>query len=151
MQFAESTEIRTSDAGRSCAAVRRARAASVRNRRKPLRAALLALVWMLPAVWCAAHALGHQIESSPQSDIALSASAGVPVTSCDHDHAHSHPEAPLVLSAEGAKKLGEPVLFAAAVEFEGPDATLYSHEDSALGHASRQVAEVSEPRAPPIS
>ena len=103
---------------------------------------------MLPAIWCAAHALGHPIESSPQSDIALSASAGVPLTSCDHDHAHSHPEAPPVLSAEGAKKLGEPVLFAAAVEFEGSDATQYSHEDSALGHAARQVA---EPRAPPIS
>jgi hypothetical protein len=124
---------------------------TVRNRHKPLRAGLLAFVWMLPAVWCAAHALGHEIEPSPQSDLALSASAGVPVTSCNHDHAHSHPEAPPVLSAEGAKKLGEPVLFAAAVEFEGPDATLCSPEDSALGYAAHQVVAGSGPRAPPIS
>ena len=106
---------------------------------------------MLPVVWCAAHALGHQIESSHQSDIALSASAGVPGTSCDHDHGHSHPEAPPVLFSEGAKKLGEPALFAVAAEFEGPEVTLLSHEDSAIGHAARQVAAVSGPRAPPVS
>jgi hypothetical protein len=116
------------------------------------RAALLAVAWMLPGVWWVAHVLAHEIESSHHElDLALSASFRIPVMSCDHDHAHSHPEAPPVLSREAVKKLDAPAPIIAAVEIEGSRATLHSHEDTALGHASRGAAAVLGPRAPPIS
>jgi hypothetical protein len=107
---------------------------------------------MLPGVWCVAHVLAHEIESSHHElDLALSASFGIPAMSCDHDHAHSHPEVSPVLSREGVKKLDAPALLTAAVEIEGSKATLHSHEDTALGHASRGTATFFGPRAPPIS
>jgi hypothetical protein len=105
---------------------------------------------MLPGVWWVAHVLAHEIESSHhEADLALSASFGTPAISCDH--AHSHPEAPPVLSGEGVKKLDAPALLAGAFEIEGSRATLHSHEDTALGHASRGAAAILGPRAPPIS
>ena len=150
MAFTGSTTMRTSDARRSFVAPRRAYAASARNRRIRHRAMLLAMVWMLPGVWWVAHVLAHEIESSHHElDLALSASFGIPAISCDH--AHSHPEAPPVLSGEGVKKLDAPALLTAVVETEGSRATLHSHEDTALGHASRGAAAVLGPRAPPIS
>ena len=152
MAFTGSTTMRTSDARRSCVASRRAYAASARNRCTRHCAVLLAMVWMLPGVWWVAHVLAHEIESSHHElDLALSASFGIPAISCDHDHAHSHPEAPPVLSGEGVKKLDAPALLTAVVETEGSRATLHSHEDTALGHASRGAAAVLGPRAPPIS
>ncbi len=152
MAFTGSTTMRTSDARRSCVASRRGYAGCARNRRTRHCAALLAVVWMLPGVWCVAHALAHEIESGHHELVlALSASSAIPAISCDHDHTHSHPEAPPGLSGEGAKKLDAPALLAAAVEIEGSKATLHSHEDTALGHASRGAAAVSGPRAPPIS
>ena len=152
MAFTGSKTIRTGDARRSCVARRRPCAASNRNRRTRHRAALLAVAWMLPGVWCVAHVLAHEIESSHHElELALSASFGLPAMSCDHDHAHSHPEAPPVLSGERVKKLDAPALVTAAVEIEGSRATLHSHEDTALGHASRGAAAVLGPRAPPIS
>ena len=150
MAFTGSTTMRTSDARRLCVAPRRPYA--TRNRCTRHRAALLAVAWMLPGVWWVAHVLAHEIESSHHElDMALSASFGIPAMSCDHDHAHSHPEAPPGLSGEGAKKLDAPALLTAAVEIEGSRATLHSHEDTALGHASRDARAVLGPRAPPIS
>ncbi len=152
MAFTGSTTMRTSDARRLCVAPRRAYAASARNRCTRHSAALLAVAWMLPGVWWVAHVLAHEIESSHHElELAWSASFGLPAMSCDHDHAHSHPEAPPVLSREGVKKLDAPALLTAAVEIEGSKATLHSHEDAALGHASRGAAAVLGPRAPPIS
>jgi hypothetical protein len=109
---------------------------------------------MLPGVWWVAHVLAHEIESSHhQPDLAPSASFGIPAMSYDHDHdhTHSHPEAPPVLSREEVRKLDAPALLTAAAEIEGSRATLHSHEDTALGHASRGAAAVLGPRAPPIS
>ena len=108
---------------------------------------------MLPSVWCAAHALAHEIDSGHHEIdfAALSASAGNRTTSCDHDHAHSHPEAPPVLSTEGAKKLDASVLLTATVEIEGSKATPQTHEGTSLGYAARRAAAASRPRAPPIS
>ena len=118
------------------------------------RAALLAVAWMLPGAWCVAHVLAHEIESSHHElDLALSASFGIPAMSYDHDHdhAHSHPEAPPVLSRAEVKKLDAPAQLTAVAEIEGSRATLHSHEDTVLGHASRGAAAVLGPRAPPIS
>ncbi len=152
MPFTGSTTMRTSDARRSSVAPRRPYAASTRNRCTRHRAALLAVAWMLPGVWWVTHVLAHEIESRHHElDLALSASFGVPAMSCDHDHAHSHPESPSVLLGEGVKKLDAPALLTAAVEIEGSRATLHSHEDCALGHASRGAAAALGPRAPPIS
>ncbi len=152
MAFTGSTTMRTSDARRSCVALRRPYAASNRNRCTRHRAALLAVAWMLPGVWCVAHVLAHEIESSHHElDLALSASFGLPAMSCDHDHAHSHPEAPPVLSGERVKKLDVLAMATAAVEIEGSRATLHVFEDTARGHASRSDAAVLGPPAPPIS
>ncbi len=116
------------------------------------RVALLTVAWMLPSVWCVAHVLAHEIESSHHElDLALSASFGLPAMSCDHDHAHSHPEAPPVLSGERVKKLDVLARAKAAVEIEGSKATPHSREATALGHAARRAAVISGPRAPPIS
>ncbi len=99
-----------------------------------------------------AHVLAHEIESSHHElDLALFASFGLPAMSCDHDHAHSHPEALPVLSGERVKKLDALALVTAVVEIEGSRATLHSHEDTALGHASGGAAAALGPRAPPIS
>ncbi len=150
MAFTGSTTMRTSDARRSCVAPRRAYAVSARNRWIRHRAALHAVVWMLPGIWWVAHVLAHESESSHHEfDLALSASFGIPAISCDH--AHSHPEAPPVLSGEGVKKLDAPALLTAAVETEGSSATLHLHEDTALEDASRGAAAILGPRAPPIS
>jgi len=150
--FTGSTTMRTSDARRSCVAPRRPYVASNRNRCTRHRAALLAVAWMLPGVWCVAHVLAHEIESSHHElDLALSASFGLPAMSCDHDHAHSHPEASPVLSGERVKKLDVLAMATAAVEIEGSSATLRVHEDTARGHASHSDAAVLGPRAPPIS
>ncbi len=152
MAFTGSTTMRTSDARRSCVVPRRPCAVSSRNRHTRHRAALLAVAWMLPGVWCVAHVLAHEIESSHHElELALSASFGLPAMSCDHGHAHSHPEAPPVLSGERVKKLAALVLVTAAVEIEGSRATLHSDEDTALGHASLGAAAALGPRAPPIS
>jgi hypothetical protein len=150
--FNESTTTLANDAGRSSMGSGRAYAASARNHRVRLRAALLAVVWMLPGVWCAAHALAHAIESDHHEfHLAVSASAGIPAMSCDHGHAHFHPEASPVISTEGAKKFDNPRLLTGVFELEGSKVTLRSHEDAALGNATRRTAAVSGPRAPPIS
>ena len=152
MAFTGSMTMRTSDARRSCVAPRLPYAASTRSRRTRHRAALLAVAWMLPGIWCVAHVLAHEIESSHHEfDLAVSASFGLPAMSCDHDHGHSHPEAPPVLSGERVKKIDAPALVTAAVEVAASRATLHSHEGTALGHASRGAAAALGPRAPPIS
>ncbi len=152
MVFTEPTTVRTSDARRLRVASRRADAAPARNHRSRLRAALLTAVWMLPGVWCAAHALAHATEASHhERGLAVSTTADIPARSCDHDHAHSHPNASPVLSMEGTKKLDASMLLAAAVEIEDPKATLLSHEDTVLRRAAQLAAALSRPRAPPIS
>jgi hypothetical protein len=134
--FTESTRMRPSDA----------------RRRSRLRAVLLVAVWVLPAVWCAAHAVGHELESGHhEAHVVVSASVSLPSVSCNHDHAHSHPEASAVLSTEEAKKLDATMLLTAAFEIKASEASLHSHGDAALGYAARRAAAVSEPRAPPIS
>jgi hypothetical protein len=152
MVFNESTTTLASDAGRSCMGSGRAHAASGLNRRARVRVALLAVIWMLPGVWCAAHALTHVIELVHREfHLAVSASAGIPAMSCDHDHAHSHPEASPVLSTEGTKNFHTPRLLTGAFELEGSKVILHSHEDTALRNAARRAVAVSGPRAPPIS
>jgi hypothetical protein len=152
LEVTVATTMLTSDAQRSCLATRRAHGASSRNRRDRLRAALLAVAWMLPGVWCAAHVLAHVVESDHHEfHLAVSASAGIPAMSCDHDHSHSHPEVSPVLSIEGAKKFDTPRLLSGVVEVECSNPTLLSQADTALGYAARRAAAVSGPRAPPIS
>jgi hypothetical protein len=142
----------TSNERRSCMASRGARAASARNRLARLRASLLATLWMVPGIWCAAHTLSHLIESEHHDlHLALPASAGIPAISCNHDHGHLHPEALPVLSTEGTKKFDGPRLLTEFVEVERPKATLRSHEDTPFRYAARRAVAVSGPRAPPIS
>ena len=144
--------LRTGDARRPSLRSRRACALSGRNRPKRFRAALLAVVWMLPGIWCAAHALAHEFESDHhQPDLTLSASFLIPAMSCDHDHTHSHPDADPVLQMEGAKKPGTTMLVTAGVGIEGSNASRHRHEETDLGRALRRAVTVSGPRAPPIS
>ncbi len=148
----ESTTMLTSNERRSCVASRGAHVASARNRLARPRASVLAVVWMLPGIWCAAHTLAHLIESE-HHDLHLPspASASIPAMSRNHDHGHAHPKAFPVLSTEGAKKFDSPRLLTRAVEVECPKATLDSHEDTPSRLAARRAAAVSGPRAPPIS
>ena len=142
----------TGIARRSRTASRRLHVASARNRLARLRATLLAALWMVPGIWCAAHTLSHLIESEHHDlHLALPASAGIPAISCNHDHGHSHPEVLPVLSTEGTKKFDSPRLLTGVVEVECPKATLHSHEDTSSRLAARRAAAVSGPRAPPIS
>jgi hypothetical protein len=142
----------TSIARRSRTASRRLHVASARNRFARLRASLLAALWMVPAIWCAAHTLSHLIESEHHDlHLALPESTGTPAISCNHDHQHSHPEVLPVLSTEGTKKFDGPRLLTEFVEVERPKATLRSHEDTPFRYAARRAVAVSGPRAPPIS
>lgn len=116
------------------------------------RAALLAIVWVLPGLGCAEHALAHTLDSAHyELHAALPTGDRITGMSGDHDHRHSHPESPPVVSTEGVKKLDAPVLLAAAVEPGPSRADPQSHGDGAIAHAAQRAAAVSGPRAPPIS
>ena len=148
----ESTTMLTSNERRSCVASRGAHVASARNRLARPRASVLAAVLMLPGIWCAAHTLAHLIESEHHDlHLASPASASIPAMSCNHDHGHVHPEVLTVLSTEGAKKFDSPRLLTGVVEIGCPKATLRSHDDTPFKLAARFAAEISGPRAPPIS
>jgi hypothetical protein len=150
--IAESKIMLTSIARRSRTASRRLHVASAWNRLARLRASMLAALWMVPGIWCAAHTLSHLIEPEHHdSHVALPASAGILAISCNHDHGHFHPEALPVLSMEGTKKIDSPRLLTGVVEIECPKATLHSHEGAPSRLAARRAAAVSGPRAPPIS
>jgi hypothetical protein len=142
----------TSNERRSCVASRGAHVASARNRLARPRASVLAVVWMLPGIWCAAHTLAHLIESEHHDlHLASPASASIPAMSCNHDHGHEHPETLPVLSMEGTKKIDSPRLLTGVAEIGFPKATLQSREDTPSRLAARRAAAVSGPRAPPIS
>jgi hypothetical protein len=142
----------TSNERRSRTASRGAQVGSARNRLARSHVSVLAVVWMLPGIWCAAHTLAHLIEPEHHDlHLASPASASIPAMSCNHDHGHAHPEAFPVLSTEGTKKFDSPTLLTGVVEIECPKATLHSHEGAPSRLAARRVAAVSGPRAPPIS
>jgi hypothetical protein len=124
-------------------------------RATPLRAALLALAWSLPAVWCAGHLIAHAIESGHHQEHEEHAHAtgdriSRDAISHDHDHAHHHPERPPAVSAESTKKLDAPILLTAGVEPDARASETQSLESTSIGHPASHAPAISRPRAPPI-
>ena len=121
-------------------------------RRPRLRAALLAIVWILPSVWCAAQVVDHEFESDhPEERLVMSSGDRICGMSHDHGHWHSHPESSPVVSSEGAKKLDASAL-PSPVAVQGlSGATSRWNSLSALGPLVQAEEFASAPRAPPIS
>ena len=123
-----------------------------RSRATPLRAALLALFWSLPGVWCAAHLVFHEFETE-HHEVAAREVPGDRITAIseDQDHGHLHPDSPPALSTERTKKLDAPALLTAAVELDSKGAPSRSVESTSIERATSCAPAVSRPRAPPIS
>lgn len=125
---------------------------AARPRATPLRAALLALTWSLPGVWCAGHLVAHELESGHYEEHAALASGDrITGISHDHDHGHHHPDTPPAVSAESTKKLDTPTLLTAAVVPDAWASKARSLVGTSIEHAASHAPAVSRPRAPPIS
>ena len=117
-----------------------------------LRAALLAVVWILPGVWCTAHIVDHELDSDhSEAHWAMSLDDRICDPPHDHGHWHSHLESSAVVSSEGAKKLDASALPSCTNEFDAVGATFRWHILSAAGPLTQRDGFASGPRAPPIS
>ena len=117
-----------------------------------LRAAFLAVVWSLPGVWCAVHLLAHELEHE-HHEVRPAAYAGHHVTgmSNNHDHSHSHPVSRPAISTDGAKKLSNPALLTAAIDFDSSSTNVKWYYRRADWHTVGCALAAFGPRAPPIS
>jgi hypothetical protein len=144
----------TTDTGLLPVLLRRLHAVPWCPRRVRIRATLLAIVWILPGVWCLAHIVDHAHELEPaHSDEHLAKSSEDRICGLAHDygHWHSHPDSSPVISAEGAKKLDESALPCPAAVLDLAGATFRGHLFSATGLLTQRAELAAGPRAPPIS
>ena len=117
-----------------------------------LRPIALAIVWTLPSVWCAGHALAHELESG-HHELQAAASADEYVTGVaeDHHHGHHHPDSSPAVAPDGSKKVDASTPLAVTVELNSSGTSLRCTRHVAFGYSARLALAVSGPRAPPIS
>lgn len=122
------------------------------GRRAGRRAALLLVVWAIPAVWCAGHQLLHAHEADDAgSYAAVSVRDRIAGMSERRGHGHTHPDESLALTPAGVKKVAFPAILAAAAELEVAASTLWLRGGTVLTDAAWHKTAASGPRAPPIA
>lgn len=142
----------TKEVGLLTGLLRRLHAGPPCPRRARPSAALLAVVWILPGVWCTAQIVDHQLESDhPEEHLVMSSGSRICGMSHDHGHRHSHPDSSPVVSTEGAKKVNASALAGSAVAQDPSVASFRWHILSHLGSLAQRDQFASGPRAPPIS
>ena len=114
-------------------------------------AALLAIVWTLPALLCASHTLTHALDHDPHEFVAVDEQLTSRTNEVDHHHEHGHPESDPLVTPERTKELDAPLLESASPRVPPTHASPQWRAKSEPGHAVGLALAVSGPRAPPIS
>ena len=114
-------------------------------------AALLAIVWTLPATLCAVHIFAHALDHDPHELVTVSDQLTSGANQLDHHHGHGHPEPDPLVSPERTKELDVALLVSAILQILPTRSTPECCAPNARGEAPGIAVAVSGPRAPPIS
>jgi hypothetical protein len=114
-------------------------------------AALLAIVWTLPAILCAVHVFAHVLDHDPHELATINDQLTSGANRVDHHHGHGHPEPDPLVSPERTKELDVAVLVSVIFPVLPTRSTLECCAPNVRGKAPGIAFAVSGPRAPPIS
>lgn len=128
----------------SFATTRRPRARRVRR-----IALLLATVWVLPTLLCAAETLPHAIDHDSHEVVSLD--ERVSANAVEDDHGHRHRELDPLVSPERTKEFKTPVVAQEISALPSAEPITTPHAEPATGLAVGFCLAVAGPRAPPLS